>query len=254
MNQERLKLSDHGDPVWDCTFHYSVRPRVYTKNAVDTPNIKLITNTEGYIEGFDILVNNTSIPSGEEERDKLGNCLEKILTIKSGMTVDAWTTGYRCKDRVTGHSHRESTLTTRWSRHGWIDVLDLNDQSIQNVLNSGTSPDLENLSHAVSHLNEGRYQDCINRAFGIIERDISVKDYWKFNCIRNILTHDDLKSHVTNDFTKYFGPNVHDAFDFKKYDPNNGIINLDFESKKTRNTLNNVATDLVNECKRILGL
>lgn len=170
------------------------------------------------------------------------------------MTVDAWTTSYRCKHKVTGHSHRESTLTTRWSRHGWIDVLDLNDQSIQNILSSAISPNLENLSNAVSHLYDGRYRECINRAFGIIENNSSIKDYWKFNCIRNILTHEKLEQHVTKAFTRYFGTNVHDAFDFEKYDPKNGIINLNFESKKTRKTLNDVATDLINECKRILGL
>src|SRR5688500_20338781 len=102
MSQKRLELSNHDDPVWDCTFHYSVRPKLYTKNSIDAPNIKLIRNTDGYIEGFDILVNNTSIPNGEKERDKLGSYLEKILTIKSGMTVDAWTTEIgraSCRDR-----------------------------------------------------------------------------------------------------------------------------------------------------------
>jgi hypothetical protein len=86
------------------------------------------------------------------------------------MTIDAWPRGYECKDKVTGGWHTNSTLTQPWSRHGWIDVLDLNDQSIQNILNSGTSPNLENLSNAVgmssckAHLYEGRYRDCINRA------------------------------------------------------------------------------------------
>jgi hypothetical protein len=247
-------LSDHDDPVWDCTFHYSIRPKVYTKNSIDVPNIKLIRNTDGYIEGFDILVNNTSITNGEKESDKLGNYLEKILIIKSGMTIDAWPRGYECKDKVTGGWHTGSASTQRWSVHGWIDVLDLNDQSIQNILNSSTSPNLENLSNAVSHLYEGRYRDCINRTFGIIENNTSIKDYWKFNCIRNVLTHEKLEQHITNAFIRYFGPNVYGAFDFEKYDPKNGIINLNFESKKTRKTLNDVATDLINESKRILSL
>lgn len=249
-----MKLSDHGDPVWDCTFHYSIRPRVYTKNAIDIPTIKLVRNADGYIEGFDISVNNTSIPSAEKERDKLGDCLERILTIKSGMTIDAWSRGYKCKDKVTSAWHIESASTQRYSRHGWIDLLDLSNQTIQNLLNSGISPNLENLSHAVSHLYEGRLRDSINRAFWIIEKDTSTKDYWKFNCIRNILTHKKLKPHVTTDFTKYFGPNVYDAFDFIQYDPNNDVIILNFESKKTRITLINVATDLINECKRVLNL
>jgi hypothetical protein len=43
-------------------------------------------------------------------------------------------------------------------------------------------------------------------------------------------------------------------FDFKKYEPKNKIISLELKSKKTRTTLNNVATDLINECKKVLGL
>lgn len=72
-----MELSDHNDPVWDCTYQYSVKPKIYTKNAIDSPNIRLIRNTEGYIEGFEILVNNTSVPNAEKESTKLGDCLEK---------------------------------------------------------------------------------------------------------------------------------------------------------------------------------
>jgi hypothetical protein len=97
------------------------------------------------------------------------------------------------------------------------------------------------LSNAVSHLYEGRHRECINRAFAIIEKDTSIKDYYKYNCIRNILTHDKLNQNVIDDFRKYLGPI-------------NKIINLDFESKKTRNTLDYVARDLINECKKIPGM
>jgi len=110
------------------------------------------------------------------------------------------------------------------------------------------------LGNAVFHLYEGRYRDCINRAFGIVENNTSIKGYCKFNCIRNVLIHEKLEQHVTDAFTRHFGPNLYGAFGFEKYDPKNGIINVNFESKKSRKTLNDVATDLIDECKRILSL
>jgi hypothetical protein len=251
-----MKLSDHADPVWDCTFCYSIRPRIYTKKATDTPNIKLIITPDGYIEGFDLLVNNTSIPNGEKERDKLADCLERILTIKSGMTLDVWPTRYRCKDKVTGHSHRQSSFIARSSRHGWIDVLNLSNKNIQNFLSMGTGQKLEYLSEAVSSFYEGRLKESIITAFQIIERERSppITDYKKFRCIRNILVHKTLEQYIVNEFKSYFGKNANNLFDFKKYDPNNGIISLDLKSSKTKTTLNNLATDLINDCKRILGL
>jgi hypothetical protein len=249
-----MKLSDHNEPVWNCTYQYSVKPKIYTKNAIDSTNIRLKRNTEGYIEGFEILVNNTSVPNAEKERTKLGDCLEKILTIKSGMSINAWLSGFERKDTITGNSELGTTQRHDWDVEGGIDTLNLSDSSVQNILNSGTTPNLESLSNAVFHLPWGRYRESINRDFAIIENITSVADYWKFNCIRNVLTHEKLYQNVIDDFKKYFGPNVYAAFDFKKYDPHNGIINLDFESKKTRKTLFYVAMDLINECKRILGL
>lgn len=250
----RLELSDHGNPVWDCTFQYFIRPRVYTKNAFDTPNIKLVRNQEGYIEGFDILVNNTSIPDGEREQDKLSNWLKKILIVKSGMRVDAWPLGYECKDKITGGTHTVGAMPLRWSKHGWVEVLDLNNQNIQNFLNSDTNPNLENLSNAISSQYEGRFQDSIKTAFKIIEPYKSTPDYWKFNCIRNVLTHEVLEQAVITNFIHHFGPNVNNSFDFKAYDPIKRIINLDFDSEKTRNTLNKIAKDLIEKCKNILSL
>lgn len=170
------------------------------------------------------------------------------------MTIDAWLRCFERKDKITGNSEIGSTQRQAWDVEGGIDTLNLSDPSVQNILNSGTTANMESLSNAVSHLPWGRCWECINRAFAIIENNTSITDYWKFNCIRNVLTHEKPRKNVIEDFKKYFGPNVYAAFDFKKYDPNNRIINLDFESKKTRKTLFNVAIDLINGCKRILGL
>jgi hypothetical protein len=241
-----MKLSNYNDPVWDCIYHYFVRPKIPTRNAVDSPN--------GYIEGFEILLNNTSVPSAEKEKDKLSECLENILTIKSGITIDAMLTSFERKDKITGNSELEGAQRHVWNDEGGIDTLNLGAPSIQNILNSGTSPNLEDLSSSVSHLSQGHYGESINRAFSIVEKNTSIKDFWKFNCIRNVVTHRKLDKSVKDSFVYHFGPNVYDAFDFKKYDPKNGIINLDFKSKKTRKTLFDVAIDLINECKRILGL
>src|SRR5215204_2447863 len=118
-------------------------------------------------------------------------------------------------------------LTIKYNIEGWIDKIDLTDPHIKGLICQNVNPNLEYLSNAVSHLNQGRRMDSITEAFKIIEGDTkSVKDYYKYKCIRNILTHKKLEPHVKRDFTRYFGPSVYGVFDFKQYDPNNNIIIL----------------------------
>jgi hypothetical protein len=63
------------------------------------------------------------------------------------------------------------------------------------------------------------------------------RDYNKYRCIRNILSHregEPLCPGTKKDFINYFKP-VRDKFDFKHCDENNGIFIFDFDSPKTKN-------------------
>jgi hypothetical protein len=62
-------MSDHFDPVWDCTSHYSIRPKIHTRDVIDVSSIKLRRNTDEYLEGFDTAKNDTDIDSAEKESE-----------------------------------------------------------------------------------------------------------------------------------------------------------------------------------------
>jgi hypothetical protein len=113
---------------------------------------------------------------------------------------------------------------------------------------------LGSIARAVSHIYQGRVTECIKEAFKIIEGKYSVKDYSKYKCIRDILSHKEpeLFQETISNFDKYFGrPN---SFDLKQFDLNKRIIIIDFESDKTKRTLNKLARELIEEGKIILKL
>jgi hypothetical protein len=83
----------------------------------------------------------------------------------------------------------------------------------------------------------------------------SVTNYNKYKCIRNILSHKEgqqLHEHTAEDFTKYFRP-VRNAFDFMHCDETNKIFIFDLDSPKTKQTLEQLTTDLIREVQDILG-
>jgi hypothetical protein len=84
----------------------------------------------------------------------------------------------------------------------------------------------------------------------------SVKDYYKYKCIRDILSHREgqqLRENTMKNFTQYFDP-VRDSFDFKYIDENSRIVIFDPDSPKTKQTLEKVAGDLISEGRKVLKL
>jgi hypothetical protein len=169
--------------------------------------------------------------------------------------------GYNGMPRTPGRLGRTvANMTMRYNIESPVEIgkLDLANLNIQKMIRSDKkSNDLEDLNNAVLHLGADKVADSIKVAFRIIEGKTKLKDYAKYKCIRNILTHRKLHKPVKDDFIRYFdsgGSNAYDAFDFKKYDPDKNIIIFDIKSSKTKQTLEQVAKDLIGEVKVILGL
>ena len=155
-------------------------------------------------------------------------------------------------------------VTIKYNIEGWIDKIDLTDPHIEKLICQDVNPELDYLSNAVAHKNNGRYSESIKEAFRVIDEEKSaknysksVKEYCKYKCIRNILSHkegDPLRPGTMNNFIHYFGTDVYSSFDFKQYEPNKNIIILDSVSAKTQLTLELIAKDLISEVRNILKL
>ena len=155
------------------------------------------------------------------------------------------------------------SFTMKYTIEGSIEKIDIADSKIQNVINQEVYPELEYLSNAVAHKNQGRYSESIKESFRVIDEEKSLKhysksvtNYNKYKCVRDILSHREgqqLRNSTMEYFTRFFDP-VRNAFDFMYYDNGNRIIIFDSESPKTKRTLEQIATDLIMDIKNILGL
>lgn len=242
------------NPSWECTFHYVLSEKIPSKNVRNGLDIKFVKDSNDVIEGFSIVVTSSDPDEAEKISKKKASNLESILTIKSGMTVHADLSGLECEDKITGSGHVAKTLQVVYGIKGGLDKLDLTDSAIQKSINSFPNPNLGYLSRAVHHMYEGRAGESIKEAFKIIERNSSFKDYYKYKCIRDVLSHTEQQKFTpgtVNNFNMYFGPT---AFDFRRYNPTKGEIVIDPESVKTNRTLLTLARDLVKESRTILNL
>jgi hypothetical protein len=195
------------------------------------------------IKGFDVIVDNEIDAKARDTCGLRSKNLERILTVLSGMELEARLTGVQGVPNKPGLQRVEKTLTIRYDIEGGIDRIDVTDPNIVNLLNQGIDPELGYLSEAVAHKYHGRYSESIIQAFRIIDEERSVKqysksvpDYNKYRCMRNILAHREgqqLRQDTIDDFVNYFKP-VHDAFDFRHYDYNNRIVILESVSTKTQ--------------------
>jgi hypothetical protein len=248
--------------TYDWTFHYELSRPVFCKESVDCNSIKF--EKEGNnLKGFNIVINNETESTARKTSELKAKNLERILIILSGMEMEARLIGEQGVPKKAGLIRVGKTFTMKYSIEGWIDKIDITDPNKGNLINQHLNPELVYLSKAVAHKYHGRYSESITEAFRIIDEEksvkhysISVTDYSKYQCIRNILSHREgqrLHKDTMKYFTQNFGP-IRDAFDFKHYDDNNRIVILDSESTKTQQTLEHVARDLISEVKSLLKL
>lgn len=225
-----------------------------SKNVSSGDNITFIKDANDNIEGFSIRVRSSDRDKAEKISKKIAANLERILTIKSGMTVQVVLSHLECKEEVTGHKQVGNLLTVVYGIGGGLNELDLTNPNIQKLLNSFPNFNLSYLSRALHHFYMGHTAECIKEAFKVIEGNPTFNNYLKYKCIRNILSHTEqqrFKVSTATDFDKYFGLG---SFDLKRYDPSKGEIVIDYDSDKTKRTLFALAKDLVKDARAKLNL
>ena len=249
-------------PKWDWTFHYDLSVNIAPSNLSDSSEIKFVSDSKNNITGFEIKRSTIGCRPPRKYCDDIAKKVARWLTAKSMTTVNITRTGYEVKPRDPRKMGRTAgNMTIVYNVKGVpvrTSILDLTEVKTQRLIRSKYSNNLEDLSNAVSHLAAGRLADSIKGAFKIIEKKGNkIKDYRKYKCIRNILTHEKLRKPVKDDFIEYFdsrGSNAHNSFGFKRYVPSKNIIIFNLQSPKTRKTLEQIATDLIRDVKGILGL
>ena len=244
---------------YDWTFSYKLSRPVYCKQSVGDTTIKFENDSNNNLIGFKIVVENKT----DFEASKINNMkkenLEKILTILSGMELKAIPAGTEGDPKTPGLRRVSNALVVKYDIEGSIDKVDITDSNIENIINKDVNPKLGYLSDAVAHKSHGRYSEAIKEAFRVIDKDRSVDDYNKYKCIRDILSHSEdqrdqqLYQNTRKYFICFFTP-IRGNFDFMYCDESNGKFIFDYDSPKTKKTLEQVAKVLIEEVKGILGL
>lgn len=136
-------------------FHYVLLEKVYSHNLKDSSDIRFIRDSSGYLEGFYIKINNAdSRVEAERIGEKKAKNLNNILTIKSGMTINARLSNFEGtnKNKADGEKPIAKNIRLTFSIKGGIEELDLNNSAISRLINEDTNPQLEYLNDAVSHI------------------------------------------------------------------------------------------------------
>lgn len=102
-----MSLVDTDD--WVFTYNIS-KPIKYFGNIKDAPNIKINTDNKE-ITGFTITIKNSSYDDAEKKSKKKADNLANIITIKSGMPVEANLGSYHSFPKTNELSHVDKCLT-----------------------------------------------------------------------------------------------------------------------------------------------
>jgi hypothetical protein len=205
-----------------------------SKNVIEGLGFRFVKDVNEFIKGFDLAIKSRNPEEAETISKVKAKNLEKILTIKTGMTIRIFLSGVECVHKATGMGRVAKLFTFVSGVQGGLNNLDLTDPTIQTLINGSSNFDLGYLSKAVQHMYEGRTVECIKEAFRIIETNPSIENYHKYKCIRDILSHQEqqkLYQKTLDNFDYYFGL---DSFDLVRYNPEKGEIIINFESDKTK--------------------
>ena len=173
---------------WDWTFHYGLSRKLDPTNISGSPEITFVTDSQNNVTGFDIRVSNAGGNGDTPPEDRCNSTARKIAQMLSATSltrVDTHLTGYEGMPKAKGELGRTTkSITLIYNIEGApikTGKLDLTDTKTQNLMTSANkSNNLEQLSKAISHLYDNRYDDSIIEASKIIERKPqSVKNYRK---------------------------------------------------------------------------
>lgn len=245
---------------WIFTFNLS-KPIEYLGTIIDAPNIKLNTNKNNQITGFTITRKDSFYEEAEEKSNNKAKNLANIITIRSGMPIEANLRSYHSIPKRNQLSKVVKTSRHIFSIDGAIQNLDLNDTLIEKIVNSKPphSEYYRHLSKSIFHYYNNNPIDCIKEGYLIIENNSnftsSSKSQNEYTALRNVLSHPRTPgsqySQGTFDlFTKTF---THSDFDYTE-DSVNRKITIDVESNKNHEKLVSIAKKLIEELKSHLHL
>lgn len=241
---------------WVFTFNLS-KPIKYIGNINDVPNIKINTHNNE-ITGYTITIKNSSYNVAEEKSKNKANNLANVITIKSGMPVEANLGGYHSIPRKNQLGHVCKTLTLRHGIEGGIKDLDLSDNVISQIVNY-TFPHNESykyLSKAIFHYYNDNPADCIKEGFRIIanHQEFSTS-FNEYKALRDLFSHGQTPgNHYKKETIDLFESTFkNDSFEYSK-DPSGIKIIIDWKSNKNHNKLCSIAQKLVQELKAHLNL
>ena len=88
------------------------------------------------LKGFNIVIDNEIEGKAKESCEFKAKNLERILTILSGMELDARLTGVQGVPNRPGLLQRVGKeITIKYGIEGWIDRIDVTDLDIRNLIN-----------------------------------------------------------------------------------------------------------------------
>jgi len=245
---------------WRWTFHYKLTRTIVSLNWSLGPNLKPVTDNDGHIIGFDIVITTLYDEAPEEDSNNRVRTIVQKLSARSEQAISYRLLGYEGKSNDPSQLGRVASFTTHvYNIEGAplrINNIDLTDTNIEGILASNnTCNRLQHLIDAITHFCSARYRECITAGFLAIEGNTTLCCYQKYHCIRNIVNHEEDQiwhHHTATDFDYYFGPSV---FDFEvPYNKTHRIIILDFESNKTIHMLKIISQDLITSAKSFLNV
>jgi len=250
----------------DWIFHYRLSKKITLLNQVqNSSNIefeifeeKILKKISKYIIGFKITVRDSLLEQAEEQSKTIARNLKNIITIKSGIPIEADLKDYHSIPKKGETGKIANTFEFLYNIKGGIIDLDLTNSNIQSIINSNENYSLnyQYLSKGIFHYYNGNPADSIREAFKIVEEknlsDNSLPNYHKYKVLRNMFSHPPPYDNSTiNKFLNEFNDT---SFDYNIFDCKRKIILINLESNKNIRLLNKFASELISVLRKELKL
>lgn len=243
------------DDYGDWSFDFDLSKKIAVINLVNSENIQFKKSVdEKYVTGFTINVKNHVQNTAEIKAMNEASNLTKLLTIKSGIPLDANLVSHQGFRKNSKLIRIGRTFTFRYNIEGGIQDVDITDKNTIRMIESKSSEnlDLQDLYTATLLYYNRQPTECIKVLYKIIENKKRIRGYHRYECLRHMFTHKPpYRSKTIEMFIQEFGQY---SFEYKKYDPANGLILFDMTSAKNIQIFSKLARELMTNVKGIVGV
>lgn len=236
---------------------FSLSTKVRCTKLPNLVDIDFIKSDDGYyLLGLNVKILKNNIDKALEDSKLIANKIASIISLKTMHYVTVTTIGYSGIPKPGKTAPVSRSMTFIYNIKGKEPILELENQDVTDVLKLDNSEYsfLQRLDRAILHHKAGFPAESLKELFTVIEYDKAFANHDKYYGLRQILSHAPNYSSknppynkaTINKFTSYFDKS---DFDYLEYDPSNLIIILDMNSTKTRQTLEGIFSNLINEVK-----